>query len=165
MWELGVPHLMSWQLNVAKGLCTCGRQRREGKAKCAYCARAAKARYRANREVRLAQSSRQWEAIKKEVIEHYGGTCACCGEDWIGFLCLDHIDGGGTQHRAEILKETGNKSLHHWLKRHNFPEGFQVLCANCNMAKGSKNKKCIHQLRREREREVNKLSCAGSSGM
>lgn len=31
-----------------------------------------------------------------------------------------------------------------WLRRNNYPNGFQVLCHNCNMAKGFYGK-CPHQ--------------------
>jgi len=34
--------------------------------------------------------------------------------------------------------------LYSWLKKNNFPKGFQVLCMNCNFAKG-KLGKCPHQ--------------------
>ncbi len=30
---------------------------------------------------------------------------------------------------------TGSK-LYNWLKRNNFPKGFQTMCINCNFAKG-----------------------------
>jgi hypothetical protein len=34
--------------------------------------------------------------------------------------------------------------MYRWLAKKNFPEGFQVLCANCNVAK-SQNGVCPHQ--------------------
>lgn len=58
------------------------------------------------------------------------------------FLAIDHIDGGGTQHR----KSTGSKYMMSWLKVHNYPPGFQTLCHNCNMAKGFYGK-CPHRIR------------------
>lgn len=70
------------------------------------------------------------------VLQFYGGNppkCACCGEKEIKFLSIDHIKGGGTKHRKEMGV---GKSIYPWLIRNNFPEGFQVLCHNCNMAKG-----------------------------
>jgi len=70
--------------------------------------------------------------LKAEVITHYGGKCACCGEAELSFLCMDHIEGGGNKHRREEGKA---KELTNWLKRNNYPEGFQVLCANCNLSK------------------------------
>lgn len=71
---------------------------------------------------------------RRDVIAHYGGKCACCGEAHIEFLHLDHIEGGGTQQRAE-LKRWGN-AFYRWLQKQGYPEGFRVLCANCNEALG-----------------------------
>ena len=59
--------------------------------------------------------------------------CTCCGEKEIKFLCLDHIDGGGNKHRKEV--GYGVK-LYLWIIKHGFPPIFQVLCHNCNLAKG-----------------------------
>jgi len=38
--------------------------------------------------------------------------------------------------------------LHNWIIENNFPKGFQILCQNCNFAKGMiRNKnKCPHEL-------------------
>lgn len=68
--------------------------------------------------------------------------CACCGEQEIIFLTLDHIDGGGNKHRKEIGGGGLNQYL--FLRRNNYPSGFQVLCYNCNCAKGFFGK-CPHQ--------------------
>ena len=68
--------------------------------------------------------------------------CRCCGENsFIEFLTVDHIDG-----RAHLPKEQKNLKAHgliSWLTRKNYPEGFQILCYNCNVAK-SDNKECPH---------------------
>ncbi len=69
--------------------------------------------------------------LKILVVEKYGGKCACCGEKELVFLAIDHIKNDGAAHRREI----GNGQIHRWLKRNNFPAGFQVLCFNCNAAK------------------------------
>lgn len=55
------------------------------------------------------------------------------------FLCIDHIDGGGNKHRAEIKGD-----FYRWLIDNNFPPGFQTLCHNCNMAKGLYGR-CPHE--------------------
>jgi len=67
------------------------------------------------------------------LIEHYGGQCACCGEFRYQFLAIDHINGGGTQHRASVGK---GDAFFAWLKREGLPEGYRVLCHNCNLAIG-----------------------------
>jgi len=68
-------------------------------------------------------------------------TCNCCGEDIIQFLEIDHINGDGNKHR----KELGYDRIEGWLIRNNFPEGFQVLCCNCNKGKQLNGGKCPHE--------------------
>jgi hypothetical protein len=72
---------------------------------------------------------------RKAAIEHYGGCCACCGESQYEFLALDHVDGGGNQHRRE-MGTTGGGRIINWIHSNGFPEGFRVLCHNCNSALG-----------------------------
>ncbi len=64
------------------------------------------------------------------VLDKYGGECKCCGENRIEFLAIDHIEGGGTEHRKQLTTK-----IYNWLKTNKFTSGFQVLCHNCNMAK------------------------------
>jgi hypothetical protein len=77
--------------------------------------------------------------------------CRCCGlNSTITFLALDHIAGKKQMDSEPKLVKLGYSSkfqgstLWLWIKRNNFPEGFQVLCHNCNTAKGLKdnNNKC-----------------------
>ncbi len=78
-------------------------------------------------------------AQRRQVIAHYSdGTnqCACCGESQFEFLVIDHIDGGGGQHRKE-QNLTGSNRLATWLIKNNYPEGFRILCHNCNMCRGA----------------------------
>ncbi len=76
--------------------------------------------------------------LKLEVLNYYSNNdlkCACCGEHNIEFLSIDHINGNGTQHRKEIGVLPG-RSFYLWLKKHKFPQGYRVLCFNCNCALG-----------------------------
>jgi len=66
-------------------------------------------------------------------IEHYGGKCACCGETEPDFLSFDHIGGGGSKHRKGVLR---GRSMGAWLVRNGYPEGFRILCHNCNLSIG-----------------------------
>ena len=85
------------------------------------------------------------DKLRKTVIESYGGKCVCCEEANFAFLSIDHINGGGNQHRKELFGRTGSShSFYRWLKKNGFPEGFQVLCHNCNFAKWRYGK-CPHQ--------------------
>jgi len=74
--------------------------------------------------------------IKVETLDHYGGQeCVCCGETRIEFLTLDHINGGGNTHRKEIGNR-GGYNYYSWLKKNNYPRGYQVMCMNCNHSRG-----------------------------
>ena len=64
-------------------------------------------------------------------LEAYGKRCQCCGETQLEFLTIDHILGW----RATLAPRSGNR-LYRWLRNNSYPEGFQVLCWNCNCAKG-----------------------------
>jgi hypothetical protein len=87
-------------------------------------------RYReANQEARRRSAREQHERARNAVLDHYGRQCACCGAT--DRLVIDHTNGGGKQHRAEI----GRGSTYRWLARNGFPEGFQTLCDPCNRSK------------------------------
>lgn len=98
-----------------------------------------RAYYSRNRE-KMQVSKHQWtQHLRLEVLAHYAGrqlVCAHCGETDSRVLCLDHINGGGNQHRRELGKRSD--SYWAWLKRNNYPNGFQVLCWNCNARKAYK---------------------------
>lgn len=83
--------------------------------------------------------------VKLEVLTHYGGNpprCACCGEEAIEFLSIDHIIGGGNKARRELNRP----NLYGYLKTHNYPLGYRVLCMNCNFAIGHYGY-CPHQIK------------------
>lgn len=67
-------------------------------------------------------------------LAHYGGSCKCCGENRAEFLSLDHKDGNGNKHRAEV---GSGSNMVDWIIRNDFPPLFQVMCHNCNQARGS----------------------------
>lgn len=80
------------------------------------------------------------DKLREEVFTAYGNKCVCCGESRDEFLQIDHINGGGLQHRKEIKKD-----LYKWLKDKGFPKDeFRILCADCNHAMGMKGY-CPHQ--------------------
>ena len=81
--------------------------------------------------------------LKLEVLTIYGGKkCACCGETELSFLSIDHINGGGEQQRKKIGSGT---AFYRWLRHSGYPEGFQVLCHNCNHGKHINGGICPHQ--------------------
>jgi hypothetical protein len=81
------------------------------------------------------------------VLRQYGSLCNCCGESTYEFLSIDHINGGGYKHRKEIGNYFG-RNFYKWLVKNEFPEGFQVLCHNCNLAKGFYGR-CPHEKRKQ----------------
>lgn len=86
----------------------------------------------ANREKSLESKRKTNRKMRTEALDAYGWKCACCKEDTEQFLSIDHMNGGGGAHRREI----GSSSIYSWLRKNKYPEGFQTLCHNCNMAKG-----------------------------
>lgn len=80
--------------------------------------------------------------IKQEVISKYGGKCICCGEKNVMFLSLDHRDGGGTKERKDS-RVIGTR-LYRSLRKTPVDPKYQVMCYNCNFAKGDRGV-CPHQ--------------------
>ena len=77
------------------------------------------------------------QQLKYEVIHHYSpeGKCQRCGFNDFRALSIDHVNGGGFQH-YKTLRARGSE-FYHWLRKHNYPLGFQVLCMNCQWIKRS----------------------------
>lgn len=64
----------------------------------------------------------------------------------IEFLTIDHVNGKGNEHRKLLFKHNvGGVHMYRWLKRNNYPEGYTILCMNCNWAQRYGNI-CPHQL-------------------
>lgn len=66
---------------------------------------------------------------------------------------IDHIDGKGHQHKQKSGRRYKGEPLYRWLRRNNYPEGFQILCADCNTAKGTKSE-CPCKAARARLKEL-----------
>lgn len=80
-------------------------------------------------------AKRSYQKTRLETLTHYGGNppkCSCCGEKRLEFLSFDHINGNGSKHR----RKEKYVNLMKWLRVNNYPNGYQVLCHNCNFAKG-----------------------------
>lgn len=92
-----------------------------------------------NREKHNEFHVRSKRKLKAEVFSHYcgGGEPKCkCGVTELCILSIDHIAGNGAEHRREIgMEKRGGYEFYQWLKKNNFPEGFQVLCFNCQFRK------------------------------
>lgn len=85
-------------------------------------------------------------ALKLRVLTHYSGGkepfCVCCRETTNFFLTLDHINNGGAEDR---IKYGEGSTFYLSLVRRGFPEGFQVLCSNCNLGKQINKGFCPHR--------------------
>ena len=78
---------------------------------------------------------------KMQVLRHYSVSaepfCFCCGEKNHEFLAIDHVNGGGNKHRAKLgFKCGGGSNFYSWLAKNNYPDGYRVLCHNCNFSLG-----------------------------
>lgn len=101
---------------------------------------------------RSREYQREWrKSIREEAFNHYGCKCVCCGEVTPQFLTLDHINNDGYEFRSKIFSHVGRKyqggagvHTYRWLIRNNYPDGFQVLCMNCNFGKRMNNGVCPH---------------------
>lgn len=125
-----------------QGLCyICGkRPKTDPWLQCQYC----KDKYKRFNEIPYRQ------VYKAKAYEAYGGArCACCGETNEKFLTIDHINNDGNVHRREMgwtaPGKRGGGNIHQWLKAHNYPPGFQILCYNCNMGKARNGGRCPHK--------------------
>lgn len=105
-----------------------------------------RAHCRAHREDRIADRKR----IKTKVFEHYSGgdiKCKKCGNVDMKVLCLDHIN---------FVPISEKRKDNYWsLMVRGYPEGFQVLCYNCNFRKRSEDNELFKGRKSERQYVVN----------
>lgn len=94
--------------------------------------------YNKNNREKLAERQRKNNRfLRAEAFFAYSPTkepsCACCGMTGYDFLSLDHINNDGAAHRRTNPE---SKALARWARKNNYPPVIQVLCMNCNFAKG-----------------------------
>lgn len=75
------------------------------------------------------------EDIRRQVIEHYGSFCACCGETTIEFLSLNHINKDGNEHRRKI-SGVNRFTIYKWTIDNDYPNTLDIRCYNCNLSDG-----------------------------
>jgi hypothetical protein len=94
------------------------------------------------RQLARESHARMRKRNRDELIEAYGGKCACadCPETNPAFLTLEHVGGTGKQHREQV-----GSHAYADLRRRGYPqEGFTLLCWNCNaMTRGGQ--RCPHE--------------------
>jgi hypothetical protein len=84
-------------------------------------------------------------ALKQIVINHYGKKCNCCGLTDERFLTVDHVNHG--RHNVMSYRTTGS-TLYRQVIASGYSKDYQILCLNCNCAKGFYGK-CPHEQDRE----------------
>ena len=121
---------------------------------CKSCQKKARSKYWKEHSDKAKLASANWEAqnksrrnawrrknhfqLKIEVMSHYSGglpICRCCGIDILDFLTIDHEYNDGAQHR-KTNNLIGGYQTYAFLKRNAYPDGFRVLCRNCNSSIG-----------------------------
>lgn len=103
---------------------TCGRQNAPKRKQCSYCL-----------DISNKSTKKRARLDRQAAFEHYGTKCAYCGEEEEIFLTIDHIENNGAEHRKGINGKNRGHNLPTWLRRNDYPTGFQTLCYNCNCAK------------------------------
>jgi len=92
---------------------------------------------------------REWAHQNRlSCLQHYSNNtmkCACCGEAELLFLEIEHLKGDGNKHRRALKRDR----IEEWLIRNNFPNGFGVLCCNCNKGKHLNGGTCPHKSKRK----------------
>jgi hypothetical protein len=117
------------------GLCvSCGKTPMKNSVRCEKCA-----------EKNRLRTLAHYHKIRLIVFTHYCGgkpCCQCpgCRTTYIGFLQLDHVKGDGKSHCKKHKLGFGGNRTWTWVLKNGFPEGFQVLCANCNSTGGKRLK-------------------------
>lgn len=76
---------------------------------------------------------------KNQFLEMYGGSCSCCGESINDFLTIEHKHG-----QQKISRRTGLAAYRDAVQEYR-PDLYEVLCWNCNCARG-KLGYCPHHL-------------------
>ena len=89
-----------------------------------------------HQEQRRDYVNARYKELRDEIVEAYGSKCIRCGFSDRRALCIDHVNGNG-------LKERKLKNGANFLRkiiRENFPDDYQLLCANCNLIKAIENR-------------------------
>ncbi len=105
--------------------------------------------YLANPEKFKAKQVKRTADIRNEVLNAYGGVCACCGETEAMFLTVDHIFDDGAEERRRLFGTRvgrGTPAMYRWLKKNGFPKDrYRLMCFNCNCGRARNGGTCPHQ--------------------
>lgn len=96
---------------------------------------------RKNKEKNKELNKQERERLKLEVLIRYSNSnppkCVKCGYSDVRALSIDHILNNGAEERRNNFGSRLNAgtTFYRWLRRNNFPTGYQTLCFNCNWIK------------------------------
>ncbi len=73
--------------------------------------------------------------------------CSCCGESDLRFLTLDHVNGGGREHKEKTTGGNCSTAYYLFLKKRGFPQNppLTILCFNCNCGRQVNGGTCPHK--------------------
>ena len=92
------------------------------------------------------KTKRNQDRCREQVFASYGGyKCNCCNQTERMFLSIDHINNDGATERRSGKYNGGGSAFYSWLRKMGFPEGYQVLCMNCQVGKHKNGGVCPHQ--------------------
>lgn len=111
---------------LENGKCpTCNRELAPNRRSCEYCL-----------QIMNESIKRRNHRDRLAAFKYYGNSCKYCQQSIQIFLTIDHTNNNGAEHRRQ--QRSGDNQGHNiyaWLRKNNYPEGFQTLCYNCNCAK------------------------------
>lgn len=84
-----------------------------------------------NPEWRRGYVNQAYRKLKDKIIANYGGKCSICGFSDSRALCIDHVNGNGLKERKRISA----MGMMREIVKNNYPDKYQILCANCNQIK------------------------------
>jgi primase-polymerase (primpol)-like protein len=86
----------------------------------------------ANRERRNRQVTERRRQMRAQILETLGARCNCCGETEPAFLTIDHILNDGAK-----VRHLHRHKIYRMILEEGCPtDRYQILCWNCNSAKG-----------------------------
>ncbi len=95
------------------------------------------------RECQPIVSARTQLERKRVVLTAYSTSqiwpqCICCGETYLGHLCIQHVNGDGAAAPSENCNADSYTHLAALLRRGIKKDGLVTMCMNCNLALGTR---------------------------
>lgn len=84
----------------------------------------------------MVEYHKKWKLLAMQGYANGGAPCCnCCGVEGLEFLSIDHVNNDGHIERKLRRGDASGLMLYRRIVREAWPDTFQVLCFNCNMAK------------------------------